>query len=798
MKTKTRGKKALGIALCISMVLSMTPPASFAETGATAINDESFPDSRFRSYVVENFDKDHSGDLSEEEIAAVTDISVSDMGIRSLSGIGYFTELVSLDCSWNELTSLDLSGNTKITELNAVGNYYTVELSGDDTVDLSQLPSGFDINRASGWTGGSVDEETGILTPDEYTVSYTYDCGGGMSEVFTLEMGYDPDVYDMVDALMDIETVTELPASFDYRLGNGYLYTDPDYNDVYAKLLKVELEESSILNISFSGKYGYVDTYIRLFKENVGGPKSVGVPKLVKETDSTMLNYFATDPGTYYIALSGYNTGVEGLCSAEITAEEFDGTLYGSLDFTSDNIPVAQEGDLWSWDEESKTLVLKDGITIAADEDFPAIALPDGSTIIVEGKANIVYSDNHGIFSEGTLTIKGADDESLISMDSVMGGIVAVDTLVIENCDISLDCYGGILGANIIIKDSAIDMVASELGILGASDIGSPKRLGSALFTPYITAPTPLGEAPEGGYFITIENSSVDIITGEVGIGIQDGNITLTDSDINIESEYLGILSFSQQSEDTGITTVSGGSLDIKSDAPTIITNKASFTDVVFDLTTSDEESYFIMIYGDEEITLPGVFRLYDHDDNMVYKGEWDIEKIRDLEGPIKRAVSVHIHSWSEEWTADETHHWHKCEEPYCDITEIEDMDGYEEHEIELINAKEPTETEVGYSGDKVCSVCGALIEEGSEIPVIDDSNPIPQPTDSSESDKTDSSAVSSSSSNAAATSSKSQTSSGGASTKTDNPATGVGGGGLAAVVLISAALTVSSKKKQK
>lgn len=792
MKTKTRGKKALGIALCISMVLSMTPPASFAETGATAINEENFPDSAFRTYVEENFDKDGSGDLSEEEIAAVTNISVSDMGIRSLSGIGYFTELVSLDCSWNELTSLDLSGNTKITELNAVSNYYTVNPSEDYTFDLSQLPSGFDINRASGWTGGSVDEETGILTPTEDTVSYTYDCGGGMSEVFTLEMGYDPDVYDMVDALMDIETVTELPASFDYRLGSGDIYTDPDGTNVYAKLLKVEIEENSILNISFRGKNEEIDTYIRLFEDDGGKPR------FVVETDFISLKHYVAEPGTYYIVLSGSDDYVEGLCSAEITAEEYDGTVYGRLSFISDNIPVAQEGDLWSWDEESKTLVLKDGITIVNEKSVPAIALPDGSTIIVEGKANIVYSGAHSIFSLGTLTIKGADDESLISIDDVMGGIVAADTIDIENCDISLDCLGGILGANIIIKDSAIDMVASELGILAGTDIGSPKRLDSALFTPYITAPTPLGEAPEGDYFITIENSSVDITTGEVGIGIPNGNLTLTDSDIKIESEYFGILSLNQQSEDTGITTVSGGRLDIKSGAPTIITNKASFTDVVFDLTTSDEESYFIMIYGDEEITLPGVFRLYDHDDNMVYKGEWDLEKIRDLEGPIKRAVSVHIHSWSEEWTTDETHHWHECEEPYCDITEIEDMDGYDEHEIELINAKEPTETEVGYSGDKVCSVCGALIEEGSEIPVIDDSNPIPQPTDSSESDKTDSSAVSSSSSNAAATSSKSQTSSGGASTKTDNPATGVGGGGLAAVVLISAALTVSSKKKQK
>lgn len=41
------------------------------------------------------------------------------------------------------------------------------------------------------------------------------------------------------------------------------------------------------------------------------------------------------------------------------------------------------------------------------------------------------------------------------------------------------------------------------------------------------------------------------------------------------------------------------------------------------------------------------------------------------------------------------------------------------DHQIELQNAKEPTCTEEGYTGDKVCTVCGEVIEKGSVIPKI-------------------------------------------------------------------------------
>ncbi len=71
------------------------------------INEVNFPDAIFRSYVAENYD---DGDLvlSGDEINAVTYINVNRLGITDLSGIRFFTNLNSLSCMDNELTSLTI------------------------------------------------------------------------------------------------------------------------------------------------------------------------------------------------------------------------------------------------------------------------------------------------------------------------------------------------------------------------------------------------------------------------------------------------------------------------------------------------------------------------------------------------------------------------------------------------------------------------------------------------------------------------------------------------------------------
>ena len=92
------------------------------EEDITSITLDTFPDSKFRRYVLDKFDTNRDGGLSNEEAFEVTEIDVSGTldnwgDIYSLEGIQYFPNLKELYCSYNKLTSLDVSKNTKLTVL---------------------------------------------------------------------------------------------------------------------------------------------------------------------------------------------------------------------------------------------------------------------------------------------------------------------------------------------------------------------------------------------------------------------------------------------------------------------------------------------------------------------------------------------------------------------------------------------------------------------------------------------------------------------------------------------------------
>ena len=90
----------------------------------TNIDETKFPDDNFRNYLLEQ-DYGKDGVLTEAEIRNITVMDVSEKDIKSLKGIEYFTALDSLDCSVNELTTLDVSKNTALTNLNCRSNKLT-------------------------------------------------------------------------------------------------------------------------------------------------------------------------------------------------------------------------------------------------------------------------------------------------------------------------------------------------------------------------------------------------------------------------------------------------------------------------------------------------------------------------------------------------------------------------------------------------------------------------------------------------------------------------------------------------
>ena len=92
-------------------------------------------DPNFKVYC-QQFDTNQDGKLSAEECNVVTTINVSGKkeengNITSLKGIELFTNLDTLKCSYNQLTTLDLSKNVTLVYLSCDGNQLT-------TLDVSK------------------------------------------------------------------------------------------------------------------------------------------------------------------------------------------------------------------------------------------------------------------------------------------------------------------------------------------------------------------------------------------------------------------------------------------------------------------------------------------------------------------------------------------------------------------------------------------------------------------------------------------------------------------------------------
>ena len=88
------------------------------------ITSTNFPDENFRNWVLEQY-YGQDGKLTMDEIRKITSISMNEKNISTLKGIEYFTSLTYLNCSSNQLTSLDVSKNTALTLLYCNSNQLT-------------------------------------------------------------------------------------------------------------------------------------------------------------------------------------------------------------------------------------------------------------------------------------------------------------------------------------------------------------------------------------------------------------------------------------------------------------------------------------------------------------------------------------------------------------------------------------------------------------------------------------------------------------------------------------------------
>lgn len=90
---------------------------------APAIN--SFKDSNFKDCVLSTYNRDHGTDLKKltvVQLKTITSLDCSNRGIKNASGTERLTGLTSLNLSGNQLSSINLTLNTKLTWLNLSNN----------------------------------------------------------------------------------------------------------------------------------------------------------------------------------------------------------------------------------------------------------------------------------------------------------------------------------------------------------------------------------------------------------------------------------------------------------------------------------------------------------------------------------------------------------------------------------------------------------------------------------------------------------------------------------------------------
>ena len=151
---RKKSTRLLSTALAACMMLSVLPVGAFAAEPGTepengngvsaqadaavpegyiAINEKNFPDKNFRDYVAGEWDKNHDNCFSPSEIAKATWISCDNREIDSLEGIQFFTEIWLLECYYNNLKTIDLSNNKKLSYINCHHNQLK-------ELDVSGLP----------------------------------------------------------------------------------------------------------------------------------------------------------------------------------------------------------------------------------------------------------------------------------------------------------------------------------------------------------------------------------------------------------------------------------------------------------------------------------------------------------------------------------------------------------------------------------------------------------------------------------------------------------------------------------
>ena len=258
MHFKTHKLAEAGMSLCLITATAFHGPSVHAEElpGASSaegvslnltssgsdipVDEAHFPDKSFRDWIISHVGN-HDAVLTSDEIAETTHIELDFNGsVSSLKGIEYFKELTFLDCSANNLSSLDVRSNTKLEVLYCGLNHLlSLDLTGLQLTDFYGIPQNVNIPYQISDGGYFADIKA---SDPELDLSK-----------FSLEDIYSDESYDSASGLFRLKYLRERDqgSTVEYRY-------------------QIDSEHYLTCNLGLGSRYSSVVSMLRLYNPNTG------------------------------------------------------------------------------------------------------------------------------------------------------------------------------------------------------------------------------------------------------------------------------------------------------------------------------------------------------------------------------------------------------------------------------------------------------------------------------------------------------------------------------------------------
>lgn len=598
-------------------------------------------------------------------------------------------KLMELQSELNNLTSIDLSNNSPSMTVYLANNIYPITVGKGKRFDLSKLPAGFDVSKASNWQNATVDSGVLIVKSVNDFVTYDYDCGNGHKVKFKFR------VYS------SFKQVSVPWAKYKYLYMNFYTYNGKEQVGVDAG---EGYTLSGVYKATNAGKYkakvnlleGYewedgstdektIEWEIREAQQDTPGGLQGVAPSSssakdgkITGTTSAMCYKRAFITGDYvhycddgettdlepgeYVVWYDKKTNYYASPSTHVIVPEYgdttskiivrNGTVNGSdsLIVSKSDVATLVAKTAASYDKEFDKWVVKAGKATIKDVYNPTTTITNvGGPVTVEAvykdkffKLNVVHGTGSGSFTQGTVVTIKADAppagkvfwkwEVLVGNPYIQNRLEDTTEVIIKQADVKIEAV--YKDATPITPPGPAKYALKVDGGIGSGEYGENSEVIIKAYAPELGKEFDKWELVSGDAVIEDVNNVITKVTTKA----MAANIRAVYKENSIPAPTLKFDLIVKNGTGSG-TYEENEVVSIKADpAP-----------------ASEEFDRWIINSG------TAVFGNYKSPNTTITIKDSNVK----IEALYKKIVPVHTHTYGA-WVSDDTNHWHECTDASC------------------------------------------------------------------------------------------------------------------------------------